>query len=305
MYISEQLAEFSQTECIYAPCTEVKKQNISRTVSGSFKRTILIVLMQISWTLRNTAGLLSTETVKTNEPAHAFLRMTRTRERKHCSLGTTEGGMTPGVVKWRRPTKSPTGLLDMKSRAHKLPTPDEGPWWLNGREVHGCQVQAFSLSAAKANKLSEQRQRGPMDVITESPISKTMGVPPLSEPDWMRPSEILFQFQSQFLTHTQILVGYQELLWNVLSHAFNWGLSLWVGLICCLFPPLLPFFRIFWFLMFSLEAMSLNFYKNKEIWWWEEKRRLHSGYLLITHPWIHGGLISAWVFQAVEFSSNI
>ena len=60
-----------------------------------------------------------------------------------------------------------------------------------------------------------------MDVITESAISKTVGVPPLSEPDWMRPSEILFQFRSQFLTHTQLLVGYQELLWNVLSHAFT------------------------------------------------------------------------------------
>ena len=71
--------------------------------------------------------------------------MTRTGEGKHCSLGTTDSGMAPEVMKWRRPTQSPTGLLDVKSRAHKLPTPDEG------REVHGCQVQAFSLGAAKAN----------------------------------------------------------------------------------------------------------------------------------------------------------
>ena len=68
-----------------------------------------------------------------------------------------------------------------------------------------------------------------MDVITESPIFKTVGVPPLSEPDWMRPSEILFQFQSQFLTHTQLLVGYQELLgmfFPMLSiEVFHYGLD--------------------------------------------------------------------------------
>ena len=94
---------------------------------------------------------LALKLLKWKEPARASLRMTRTREGKHCSLGTTDSGMAPGVLKWRRPTKSPTGLLDVKSRAHKLPTPNEGPWWINGREVHGCQVQAFSLSAAKAN----------------------------------------------------------------------------------------------------------------------------------------------------------
>ena len=53
--------------------------------------------------------------------------MTRTGEGKHCSLGTTDSGMAPGVMKWRRPTQSPAGLLDVKSRAHRLPTPDEGP----------------------------------------------------------------------------------------------------------------------------------------------------------------------------------
>lgn len=202
MYISEQLAEFSQTECIYAPCTEVKKQNISGTVLGSFKRTILIVLMQCSpehW--ETPQDCLALKLLKRNEPARAFLRMTRTGEGKHCSLGTAEGGMTPGVVKWRRPTRSPTGLLDMKSRAHKLPTPDEGPWWLNGREVHGCQVQAFSLSATKANKLSEQRQRGPMDVITESPISKTMGVPPLLNQTGWDLQKFFFSFNHNF-SHT-------------------------------------------------------------------------------------------------------
>lgn len=72
MYISEQLAEFSQTEGIYAPCTEVKKQNISGTVLGSFKHTILIILTQTFWTLRNTAGLLSTKTVKM-ERARTFI----------------------------------------------------------------------------------------------------------------------------------------------------------------------------------------------------------------------------------------
>ena len=86
-----------------------------------------------------------------------------------------------------------------------------------------------------------------------------------------------------FPTHTQLLVGYQELLWNVLSHVFNWGLSLWVGLFHCLFPPIFPFFRIFWLLMFSLEATSLNFYKNKEIWWWEKKA---SFWLSLDHPFV-------------------
>ena len=105
----------------------------------------------------------------------------------------------------------------------------------------------------------------------------------------MRPSEILFQFQSQFLTHTQILVGYQELLWNVLSHAFNWGLSLWVGLIHCLFPPIFPFFRIFWLLMFSLEATSLNFYKNK---FGDGKRR--EGFILVTTWSPIRGFMEVW-----------
>ena len=188
---------------------------------------------------------------------------------------------------------------------------NSGSWWWTGRpgmlRFMGSQRAGHDWATDRKQTSFQSKEReAPWMWSLSHPFPKQWeSLLYLKQTGWDL-QKFFFNFNHNlFLTHTQLLVGYQELLWNVLSHTFNWGLSLWVGLIHCLFPPIFPFFRIFWLLMFSLEAMSLNFYKNKEIWWWEKKRRLHSGYLLVTHSWIRGGLISAWVFQAVEFSSNI
>lgn len=128
-----------------------------------------------------------------------------------------------------------------------------------------------------------------------------MELPPLLNQTGWDLQKFFFSFNHNFSHTPRSWLGTKSCSWNVLSHAFNWGLSLWVGLFCCLFPPVLPFFRIFWFLMFSLEAMSLNFYKNKEIWWWEEEKA--SFWLSLDHPSVDSwrsdislSIPSCWVF---------